>query len=468
MDLIRTILALLLLVAPGLLMMSLVVPGSMRGRGALRLGYGVLAGLVGVPVILRLLDWIGLPLYFAVSGTSVAALSLALLFLLRRRGLALPATDPRESETMAMVDRIALLLLLVLIGLKVTLLSVEVGLRPLFPWDATMHWATKARVWLEHLELTPFVDNEQWLLASSGEIYTDHHAAYPITIPLLQFWMTSAVGYWNESLMNLPWVLCYVGLGAAFYGQAREAGTTALASAVFTYFLMSMPLLGTHVALAGYADLFLGACYCLAIMAFHNWAVNRQRWQAVLAVLFAFACTLIKNEGFFWLLTFVPAALVVLYPGRNTLIVLGGALVVGAIGLLLFPRDLSVAGHSLDELRIFFRPQALQPVFESFFLHDSWHLFPHLLVGLLAASAVLNRSVFAEMRGILVALGSALLLFFFLFLFTAYSGGAIRFTAVGRISLQLVPAVLFLCLLLFNSLGKTEHGRTPAVPSRAD
>ena len=283
MDLILTILALLLLVTPGLLLTGLVVPGSMPGRGALRLGYGVLAGLVGVPLILRLLDWIGVPLYFPVSGTSVAALSGALLLLLRRRGRLLPAPAHRGSEAMATLDRIALLLLLVLIGLKVAILSVEVSLRPLFPWDATMHWATKARVWLEHLELTPFVDNEQWLAASSGEVFTDHHAAYPVTIPLLQFWMTSAVGYWNESLMNLPWLLCYVGLGAAFYGQARETGASVLASAVFTYFLMSMPLLGTHVALAGYADLFLGACYCLAIMAFHNWSVRRQRWQAVLA-----------------------------------------------------------------------------------------------------------------------------------------------------------------------------------------
>jgi hypothetical protein len=67
----------------------------------------------------------------------------------------------------------------------------------------------------------------------------------------------------------------------------------------------------------------------------------------------------------------------------------------------------------------------------------------------------------------MVALGCATLLFLFLFLFTAHSTGALRFTAVGRISLHLVPTALFLCLLLFNSLQARERNRSPAGPSAA-
>jgi hypothetical protein len=467
MEAFITVLALLLLATPGVLFVSLVVPGRAPDRAALILGYGLLTGLVGVPLILRLLDSLGLPLSFAVSGSTEAAVSLALFFLVRLGGRTRPAPGPREAESLFVAERLAVLVLLGLIGLRVTLLSAEVSWRPLFPWDATMHWATKARVWLEHLELKPFVYGSEWLTVHSGDIYTDKHPAYPITIPLLQLWMTSALGEWNESLMNLPWLLCYLGLGAAFYGQAREAGASVLLSATFTYFLMSMPLLNTHVALAGYADLFLGSCYCLAIMAFHNWSMYRRRWQAVLAALFALACMLIKNEGLFWLLTLIPATLVVVFPGRRTLLALCGALAIGLIGLLLFPRDFVIAGHSLDSLRIYFRPDAMKPVFDSFFVHDSWHLFPYLLAGLLLASVFFNRSVFTELRGIMVALGCATLLFLFLFLFTAHSTGALRFTAVGRISLHLVPTALFLCLLLFNSLQARERNRSPARPSAA-
>ena len=67
-----------------------------------------------------------------------------------------------------------------------------------------------------------------------------------------------------------------LGLGAAFYGHARAAGASPVTALAFTYMLLSMPLLNTHVALAGYADLLLGACYCAAIMAFHNWSVTRE------------------------------------------------------------------------------------------------------------------------------------------------------------------------------------------------
>lgn len=462
MDALLTILALLLLGIPGLLFVSLVVPGPAPDRAALIMGYGLLAGLVGVPVILRLLDSLGLPLSFAVSGSTVAAVCVALLLLMRLGSRTRPDLPPRKLESVPIVDRVVVLVLLALIGSKAVVLTAEVTWRPLFPWDATMHWATKARVWLEHLELRPFVSNPEWLTARASDIYTDKHPFYPITIPLLQLWMTSALGYWNESLMNLPWVLCYTGLGAAFYGQAREAGASLMSAAAFTYFLMSMPLLNTHVALAGYADLFLGSCYCLAIMAFHNWALHRQRWQAVLAVVFAISCLLIKNEGFFWLLTFIPATVVVVYPGRRTLLALCVALGIGVMGLLLFPRDVVVAGHSLDSLRIYFRPEAVKPVFDSFFVHDSWHLFAYLLAGLLAATLMVNRTAFADFRGIMVALASAAVLFLFLYLFTAHATGAVRFTSIGRISLQLVPAALFLCLLLFNSLRAGEKHQVQA------
>ena len=87
--------------------------------------------------------------------------------------------------------------------------------------------------------------------------------------------MNLATGRWDESLMNLPWLLCFIALGAAFYSQLRNAGVSPAIGMAFSYFLLSMPLINTHVALAGYADLFLGAAYCGALMAFHNWVSTK-------------------------------------------------------------------------------------------------------------------------------------------------------------------------------------------------
>lgn len=466
------VLALALLAVPGMLFLTLVTRRDGRNHLAMVVGYGLMAGLLGGGVLMRLLDALSVSLTFATIGTAALALILLLAYLLYRERLKSPRSSASTvqlygpSAPLGHIDRLIVVLLLAIIVLRIALLAVDVALRPVFPWDATMHWATKARVWFEHSQLHPFVENADWLRSTAENTFTDHHPGYPITIPLLQLWMVTALGEWHESLMNLPWILCAVALAAAFYAQAREAGANVLLALTFTYFLMSMPLLNTQVALAGYADVFLGACYAMALMAFHNWSLSRSRSQGLLALLFALSCTLIKNEGFFWLLTFVPALLVVLIPGRRAVMGLGAMTLAAVVVLLVFPRDLVVAGHSLNELKVFYRPQAVGPILDSLFVYDSWHLFAWLLCGLLALVTLLRREAFVPLRGIGIALAAATLLFLFLFLFTAYSGGALRLTAVSRISLQLVPAMMFFALLLARSLALPPKPCTPAWQAR--
>ncbi|GAB5413430.1 MAG: hypothetical protein Cons2KO_10330 [Congregibacter sp.] len=419
-------------------------------------GYGLLCGLLGIPLLTRLVDVIGFPASFPVVASVAALLSCVFFVLGRRRAGASHAgmvggDVPAEPQW----DRLAIIavaLLVALLAYRVYLLACEVVWNPLYPWDATMHWATKTKVWFEHLELRPFLENADWLTANSNEVYTDHHPGYPITIPLLQLYMSSALGSWNDSLMNLPWVVCMLGLGAAFYSQARRVGAGPVLAMIFTYFLLSMPLLNTHVALAGYADLFLGACYCLALMALHSWSIDRQRSQALLAGFFALSCLLVKNEGLFWALTLIPGVIVVLIPGKKAPLALVTMLLLALLALFFFPQDVQVAGHSLSELRIFFRAAALEGTFDSIFVYDNWHLFGYVLVGLLLVSGMCNRGVFRDTAGVSMSLSAALVLFLFLFLFTKYSGGAIRLTAVARISLQLIPAFMFYSLLLTHSL----------------
>jgi hypothetical protein len=332
---------------------------------------------------------------------------------------------------------------------------------PLFPWDATMHWATKSRVWYEHAMLVPFVPSDIWLASGGGGSYTDHHPDYPITIPLLQVWMSTAVGYWNESLMNLPYLLCYLGLGLAFFSQARTAGASSLIALIFTYMLLSLPLLNTHIALAGYADLLLAACYCAAIMALYNWSVDRCRWQAILAIVFAFSCPLIKNEGLFWLLTFIPGLAVAFLSWRKGLMLLVFLLVCLLVTLVVIPRDLQVAGHSLDSLRIYFRPGTPAAIFKSLWIHDNWHLFGYMLVIALPLVWFVPKSSWRNLSVIATSLVSAVILFLTLYLYTRHYLGAIRFTSVGRLSLQLVPALMFLCLLVYTQIYNRVHGKYP-------
>ena len=461
MELVKLLLALSLPLVLGATCISLLTRSGTAGRAAAVAGNGMLFGLILLPLLMRLLDGFGVGLRFHVIVFFAAGLIVVLVAAnsLKRRGPA-PVAIPEPALTA--MHRLLIGLFLILLGLRLLSVGLELVWRPLFPWDATMHWATKARVWFDAGGLVPFVEESQWLRLGGEGVYTDHHPGYPVTIPLLQLWLSLALDRWDESLMNLPWLLCCAGLAIAFYGQARAAGSTALSALVFTYMLVSMPLIGSHVALAGYADLFLGACYCAALMAFHNWSLRRETGQALQALLFALCCPLIKNEGFFWALTFIPALVVVLLPLRWALYVLYGTFVAVVLALVLIPPDFTIAGHALDELRLFYRPGALAGVLASFWVQDNWHLLGYLLLPLLPISILSGSFGRGAYGGITTALLAAVLLFLSLFLFTRYSLGALRFTSVGRISLHLVPGLMFYCLLLWNGVSaRAGLGRDP-------
>ena len=463
MDILITTMALALPVLLGGLWIRLLVPQQTTARTTLVWGNGALLGLLLIPQFMWGLDALGKPLSFwAITFlASTLIVVAAIAGMLRKKHRHTVQSETQSLFAMPVSHRILYAFLLLLIGLRLTTLGLEVLWRPLFPWDATMHWATKARVWFEFKSMVPFVENVDWLNTGGAGVFTDHHPTYPPTIPLLQVWMNLATGRWDESLMNLPWLLCLIALGTAFYSQLRNSGVGPAISMAFSYLLLSMPLINTHVALAGYADLFLGATYCGALMAFHNWVSTKQRWQAVLVILFAVACPLIKVEGYLWSLTLIPALVVALATRRAVARIGVLAITVGivlATFMLYGPDYLDQAlqlltGFSMEALYITgFDMKALLGIIKSVWLHDNWHLLGYLLPVSIALGLILPRVVMSTYRGILVSLASAAIIFLFLFLFTLFSQGAINFTGVGRLSIQLAPGLLFLSALLCNEI----------------
>ncbi|MCB1704991.1 MAG: hypothetical protein KDI17_09010 [Halioglobus sp.] len=464
METLFTLLALALPVLLGGLWLNLLIPQQTAARAALVWGNGTLLGLLLIPQFLWGLDALGLPLSFATTGALTGVLIAVAITLQGHRHTG-PAVAPARAagfSAMPASHRALFLLLLLLLAVRCVTLGLEILWRPLFPWDATMHWATKARVWFEFAEMVPFVDNHAWLQMGGSGVFTDRHPDYPHTIPLLQVWMNLAVGHWNESLMNLPWLLCLVAMGGAFFGQLRVAGVAPLTAMGFTYLLLSMPLVNIHVALAGYADLFLGATYCAGLMAFHNWLTTRSRAQGVLAVVFALGCLLVKNEGLPWALTFIPALL--LAPRtRHKLAKLALLVSLGLAFLFILMQKNPIIIKEILQLVTEFHPDGLNGTIRAVWLHDNFHLLGYLLLAILPMGFTIPGAFSRKYQGISVALACAVLMFLFLFLFTVFGAGASNFTGVGRLCIQLAPGLLFLCALLVNDLLVSGRaGRAPA------
>ena len=363
------------------------------GAWPLALGYGGLLGLLAATVLLRAQAALGLPLDVIGPTVVLALLAVAGGWRLWRRtssAILIAMNGERTPKMEARWPQLLLILLLAWLGVRFVNLALEVWWRPLYPWDAWSTWTVRPRVWSELGQLTPFVDSQRWLADAAGSVYALDAWNYPYTVPLLALWPTLAYGAWNETAANLPWLGCALALGLGFYGQARLWGATSLTALVFTWLLLSLPLLDTHVALAGYADLWLAAVFGLAAIAFFQWMRNGDRRQGLLAALLALACPLIKLEGAVWLLLFIPALLAARLRGRWLLALAG---VVAALGLgwwLAGGVTFSVPG--LGEVRL--TPELIQvpylgrfglgyrggwdPVVKNFLVLANWHLFGYL------------------------------------------------------------------------------------------
>ena len=420
------------------------------------LGYGYLAGALATTLVMRLLNLLGMRL-----GLLNIALALALLIALgvwAGRGMRWRKLRIGSGwRTLSVWHKAVFAGLLGLVVVRLAGLWLEIIWQPLFPWDAWSQWATKARVWYETGHLAPFAPPDIWL--QGGGVYYDRAPHYPPAIPLLQAWTSFGLGRWDDALMSLPWLMGAIALAMAFYGQARQWGIAPLFAMMFTYFLLSLPLLDTHVALAGNADLFLGAVYGLAAFAFFHWSRSRDAWQGTMAILLAAGCILLKQPGIGWALTLLPAFWVALAPRAGLI----GTLILGALGLaalLLFGQGgFNLLGYSL---KFAYTPVWL-PLWDNLAVLDNWHLLFYLVAAALLLS--LPRLFAPAYRAMTMLVVAALVFVLTIFFFTHVSAWIEDYTVINRALLHLVPMLLFYVMVLFweasGSLSAiTDTGRT--------
>ena len=415
--------------------------GDSRSNAFIDWGYGHFLGLLITTVMMRAAGLAGLPFSFGVLLPSLLAATAAggaLAWRTARKG-AVPARSPGEAVATA-GERILAAVAVALLAWRVGALAVDVGLRPLFPWDAWTQWATKARVWSELHRFVPFIPFEDWLARAPG--YTDVAPHYPFTVPLLQAWIAIAQGHFDDAMINLPWLAGYVALGLAIFGQARRAGVAVAWSIVAAYVVLSLPLLDTHVALAGYADFHVAAAFALALMALIAWEQDRERFQLLLAVATALMLPLLKVPGFVWGSIVALGVLVAAFGSASwrRILLLGvamGALAVAGAAVLWRER--------LTELKVAAPVDFLGSLADNLFVFDNWHLLWYLLP---LALYVGRREAVTRMRGATVALACGAAFLAVVFTGTQVSAWVTDYTTVNRALLHVAPAAAVFGFLL--------------------
>jgi hypothetical protein len=450
------------------------------GRTWMALGYGLVAGMLlaaGACAATARADTAHAWLVAApwLGGLAIIA---AVASLVRQwRAHPPPAAITRDGD-LAFWTSILIALALASLLWRGSIAGSEVLLRPTYPWDAWDAWAVKSKTWFLLGHYAPFVPIEDWLHGAAADLRSGPAWAYPSTLAWMQVWFASAAGDWIEPLVNLPWLALWIGLLLGHYGQWRALGLCRTRAAIAVYGLGSLPLLTTHVALAGYADLWVATVFGFSLLAWLRWQERREADQLVLAILAALALPLLKLEGMVWCLCLLGAmgfgALPLRWRWRAGLalalllvlvVVLGESQVLfAAIGWVRSGSRM-IEIPVIGKLALAWHGDAARGLLYSLFLQSNWHLLWWLVPPLLVWRWRALRSSEALTLCALLLLACFCLLVF-LFVFTDAAEWAESFTAVNRLIMHITPAVVtLLALLLREPAQVTSASDTAAAPA---
>jgi hypothetical protein len=415
---------------------------------------------LGRVAVARLVPTLAPTLIAAAIGLSV------FVFMRSRRELALP----REARAMHPLFWI----LVALLAVHAWLMADEIFLRPMYPWDAWAAWLLKPKAWMLGGHIDTFVGFDEWLADGSGTLRTAATWRYPEALGRLAVWFASAWGEWNAGVVGALWLVLWLALLAGVYGQLRALGLGRDRAVIAVYALGSLPLVNVHVALAGYADLWLATLLAFACLAWMRALASGRRSHFVLAALFALMLPFVKLEGSIWLALLAGTAAIfeLKSPWRRIALVVApvaGVLIV-ALYLVRVPFIaplLTSAGLGTDTARILdHAPAVIGAAAEGMFAQYNWHLFWFAVaLTLFVRFDALRRSRPLSAFGVFLAYGSAFL--FALFVLTPAGRWAESYTAVNRLSLQIVPSMLVFAALLWRE-PESAKAATAATPRMAE
>ncbi len=269
------------------------------------LGAGYLLGMLLSTTMLWLSEKLsGSFLFWLILGLWLA-LFFAALFWVKPWHHARP---PRLSTPLW--QKLLIGILLVLIALRLTSLGIENTHQAMPAWDAWVIWAERAKTWFYLGQLAPYVHSDVWLSAPQGS-YESEAAHYPPLVSLIHLWAALALGRWDDALVNLPWLGAAIALGFTLYGALRSTHTPVWLAVSGAWLLLSLPILNSQVALAGYADLWLTLAYSQLILGLLLWIGTRQRAALPLILLGLISLPLIKHQV--WLLLLASASPLLLW-----------------------------------------------------------------------------------------------------------------------------------------------------------
>ena len=438
-----------------------------------QLGYGFFLGYAGLFLLIKANHWLSGSVSWSALMVIMALLAASCALLLWRT----PRAGFEISVQTCPVTQNKLLLwltvvLLIWTAVHLLIYAVDIFTQPVYPWDAWLAWVYRAKAWFLSGDMTTVIGTADWLTNTSAGSYTIDAWLYPTFPSVIPYWAAMSLGRWSETLVNVPVLFAALAIGMALYGQCREYGLNITTAVLSCYLLYTIPLFGTHIALAGYADIWMAGFSGLGFIALmralaQRSAEPRQRYGLQMALAFTLLtlAVAIKNEGAVWLLAAIGMFIVLSFRARvpimivvstGLLVLLGFAVgvthvslpLLGNIGLMEGRLFIPFIGNFALELH-----NIWHVYLTNFFVMGSWNL---LWVAVLSAAVLAMRSNTDPSRRRAQVIGLTFICVFlttqlFIFGLTDQGMWADTFTAINRLPLHFVPALLFATFIILDA-----------------
>lgn len=368
-------------------------------------------------------------------------------------------------------------LLLTWTAVHLLIYSIDIFSQPVYPWDAWLAWVYRAKAWFLSGDISAVISTTDWIKNPVAGSYTIDAWQYPTFASIIPYWAALSLGQWSETWVNLPVLFAALAIGMALYGQCREFGLSIFIAVLSCYLLYSIPLFGTHIALAGYADIWMSGFSGLGFVALLQAVVQRSCQpkqpygvQMALAFILLSLAVLIKNEAAVWLLAAISMLVILssrarvpilIFVSIGLLILFGFAFgitlinlpLIGTIGfdegrlIIPFIGDFTLETHNIWHVYL-----------SNFFTMGSWNLF--WIMVLAAVGFAIQNNDNSTSRRIQVVGLTFISIFIatqiFIFGLTDQGLWADTFTAINRLPLHFVPALLFASFMIFDAISAKQ------------
>jgi hypothetical protein len=261
-------------------------------------------------------------------------------------------------------------------------------------------------------------------------------------------------------------------IGSMMFGLCRQSGLATLPSLAGVYLLISVPIVGMHGILAGYADLWVLGTSGMGLAALMLWTEKRHRGALAFGVALLVVGPSFKTEGWLWLgmgMLFLLihtlwhqrqyaaffSVMAILFTGFHL-----ESVNLGALGLWGIHEETIHIGPLGQYL---LRPYNALPVyFEMIFLRGNFHLLGFLYLLALALLTLINwrASVTHWLMGALIICSQ-----WIIFGLSSYSLYAETGTAINRLLLQFLPVFVVTITVAWQTVREAINQSSPPAVS---